>query len=91
MVFTEKSIGNVISYLKTVSDYTPNLELINKITANNTVDIFQYRFFVNENGLAGLRIFMRVINPFSNTAGWALIEDLSNGHNIDVDLGLNND
>ena len=63
--------------------------MANAMSLNGKLDIFQVRSWNVEGAIVGLRVFMKTLCPFQNAQGWALTLDLSNGHPIDLDLGLN--
>jgi hypothetical protein len=85
MIQTETNLDVVLAYLKINSDYEPHAQMLEPLVK---AQMFHFRVWKEDNAIKGLRIFMKVLNPFQGAMGFALIEDFSNGYAIEPDLGL---
>ncbi len=79
MNVTLKTSTEVIPFIMNHGGNAPNVSMIEMMEKSQLV---QYRAWMEDGEIKGLRIFMRVINPFRRAMGFAMIEDYSNGYDI---------
>jgi hypothetical protein len=70
---------DAVAYILAQGGLAPNQTMVDVMEKTQAI---QYRAWLEDGRIKGLRVFMRVINPFRREMGFALIEDYANGHDI---------
>lgn len=82
---TELDAERIIAFYEGMTGGKANKDMIDMMVKGK-YPLLQVRIAEFNGNIIGMRAFMQVLTPFGNKRGWALVEDLANGNEIEPDL-----